>query len=67
MKKRIVNVVLSMMLISTMGCNACAADTSKTASNNMMNDNVGIGVMQMVKDNVQVYHSKTKKEFDRLT
>ena len=67
MKRRIVNVVLSMMLVGTMGCNACEASTSKTANNNMMNNNVGIGVMQTVKDNVQVQHSKTREEFDRLT
>ena len=48
MKRRIVNVVLSMMLVGTMGCNACEASTSKRANDDRMNDNVGIGVMQMV-------------------
>lgn len=67
MKRRIVNMVLSVVLVAVMGCNASAASTSKTASNDMMNDNVGISVMQMIKDSVQVYHCKTKEEFDRLT
>lgn len=67
MKKRIMNVVLSMMLVGTMGCNTSVSDTSKTASNNMMNDNVSIGVMQVVKDSVHVQYSKTKEDFDRLT
>ena len=67
MKRRIVNIILSVALVTVMGCNASTASTSKTASNNMMNDNVGIGVMQMVKDSVQIYHCKTKEEFDRLT
>ena len=65
MKRRIVNVVLSVMLVGTMGCNACEASTSKRANDDRMNDNVGI--VQMVKDSVQVHHSKTKEEFDRLT
>ena len=67
MKKRIMNIMVTTMLVGIMGCNASTADTSKTASNNMMNDNVGIGVMKMVKDSVQVQHSKTREEFDRLT
>ena len=67
MKKRIMNIMVTTMLVGIMGCNASTADTSKTASNNMMNDNVGIGVMKMVKDRVQVQHSKTRVEFDRLT
>ncbi len=67
MKRRIMNVALSMMLVGMMGCNASAAGTSKVASNNVMNDHVGIGIVQMVKDSVQVYHSKTKEDFDRLT
>ena len=67
MKKRIVNMVLSVMLVGTMGCNTCEASTSKRANDDRMNDNVGIGVMQMVKNSVQVQHSKTKEEFDRLT
>ena len=65
MKRRIVNVVLSVMLVGTMGCNTCEASTSKRANDDRMNDNVGI--VQMVKDSVQVHHSKTKEEFDRLT
>ena len=67
MKRRIVNVVLSVMLVGTMGCNASAASTSNVANDDRMNGNVGISVMQMVKDSVQIYHSKTKEEFDRLT
>lgn len=67
MKKRIMNMVLSMMLVGMVGCNASAASTSNVANDDRMNDNVGIGVMQMVKDSVQIYHSKTKEEFDRLT
>ena len=67
MKKRIVNMILSVVLAAIMECNASAASTSKVLSNDLMNDNVGIGVMQMVKDSVQVHHSKTKEEFDRLT
>ncbi len=59
--------VLSMMLVGTMGCKASAAGTSKRANDDRMNDNVGIGVMKMVKDSVQVQHSKTREEFDRLT
>ena len=65
MKKGIMNMMVTTMLVGIIGCNASAADTSKTASNNIMNDNVGI--VQMVKDSVQVHHSKTKEEFDRLT
>ncbi len=67
MKKRIMNMVLSMMLVGIMGCNASAAGTNITANDDRMNDNVGIGVMQMVKDSIHVYHSRTKEEFDRLT
>lgn len=67
MKRRIMNMVLSVILVSMVGCNACAADTSNVASNNVMKDHVGIGVMQMAKDSVQVQHSKTREEFDRLT
>ena len=67
MKKRIVNMILSVVLAAIMECNASAASTSKVLSNDLMNDNVGIGVMQMVKNSVQVQHSKTKEEFDRLT
>lgn len=67
MKKRIVNMILSVVLAAVMGCNASEASTSKVLSNDLMNDNVGIGVMQMVKDSVQVYHCKTREEFDRLT
>lgn len=67
MKKRIMNMVLSVILVSMVGCNASEASTSNVASNNMMNDHVGIGVMQMAKDSVQVQHSKTKEDFDRLT
>ena len=67
MKKRIVNMILSVVLAAVMGCNASEASTSKVLSNDLMNDNVGIGVMQMVKNSVQVQHSKTKEEFDRLT
>ena len=67
MKRRIVNMILSVALVAVMGCNASAASTGNRLSSNVMNDNVGIGVMQMVKDSVQVQHSKTKEEFDRLT
>ena len=67
MKRRIVDVILSVVLVGFMGWNASAASTSKAASNNETNDNVGIGVMQMVKDSVQVQHSKTREDFDRLT
>ncbi len=67
MKKGIMNMMVTTMLVGIIGCNASAADTSKTASNNIMNDNVGIGVIQIVKDSVQVQHSKTREEFDRLT
>lgn len=67
MKKRIVNMVLSAVLVVVMGCNASAASTSNRLSSNTMNDYVGIGVIQMIKDSVQVQHSKTKEEFDRLT
>lgn len=67
MKKRIVNMVLSVVLVAVMGCNASAASTGNRLSSNVMNDNVCIGVMQMLKDSVQVQHSKTKEEFDRLT
>ena len=48
MKKRIVNMILSVVLAAVMGCNASEASTSKVLSNDLMNDNVGIGVMQMV-------------------
>lgn len=67
MKKRIMNVVLSMMLVGIIGCNANVADTSKTANDDKMNNHVGIGIMQMVKDSVKVQHSKTREEFDRPT
>ena len=67
MKRRIVNVVLSMMLVGTMGCKASAAGTNITANDDRMNNNVGIGIVQMFKDSVQVQHSKSREEFDRLT
>lgn len=67
MKKRIVNMVLSAVLVAVMGCNTSTASTSNRLSSNAMNNHVGIGVIQMVKDSVQVQHSKTKEDFDRLT
>ena len=65
MKKGIMNMMVTTMLVGIIGCNASAASTSKRANDDRMNDNVGI--VQMVKDSVQVHHSKTKEEFDRLT
>ena len=67
MKRRIVNVVLSVMLVGIIGCNASAASTGNRLSSNAMNDYAGIGVMQMVKDSVQVHYCKTREEYDRLT
>lgn len=67
MKKEIMNMMVTTMLVGIIGCNANAAGTSKVTSNNMMNNNAGIGVVQMAKDSVQVHQSKTKEEFDRLT
>ena len=67
MKRRIVNMVLSVALVTAMGCNASAASTGNRLSSNAMNDYAGIGVMQMVKDSVQVHYCKTREEYDRLT
>lgn len=67
MKRRIVNMILTSVLVAVMGCHANAASTSNRLSSNTMNDYVGIDVIQMIKDSVQVQHSKTKEEFDRLT
>lgn len=67
MKRRIVNMVLSVVLVAVMGCNASAASTGKVSSNDMMNDYAGISVMEIIKDSIQVQHSKTREEFDRLT
>ena len=67
MKRRIVNMVLSVALVAAMGCNASAASTGNRLSSNAMNDYAGIGVMQMVKDSVQVHYCKTREEYDRLT
>ncbi len=67
MKRRIMNMVLSVMLVAVMGCHANAASTGNRLSSNAMNNHVGTDVIQMIKDSVQVQHSKTKEEFDRLT
>lgn len=67
MKRRIVSTMLSIVLVAVMGCNASA--TSATSTDNiscsMMYNNINI--ISAIKDNVQVYQSKTEKEYNSLT
>jgi hypothetical protein len=67
MKRRIANIILTSVLVAVIGCNASTASTSNVSRNDIIIDNVGIGIMQMVKDSIRVHHSKTQEDFDRLT
>lgn len=67
MKRRIANIILTSVLVAVIGCNASTASTSNVSRNDIIIDNVGIGIMQMVKDSIRVHHSKTQEDFDSLT
>lgn len=78
MMKRIVCMMLSTVLTattivsSTVSCNStiCSSITSNNITSNSMIDNkqrACIDEMPEIKDNMQIYHIKTKEDFNRLT
>ena len=68
MKRRIISMILTSVLVAVMGCNASVATTCSVSSKKMVcNDMHGISVMQMVRDSVEVHHIRTQEEYDRLT
>ena len=64
MKKRIASMVLTSVLVAVMGCNASVASTDNVSCSMTCNN---ISIINDIKDNIHVYHSKTKEDFDRLT
>lgn len=59
--------ILTSVLAAVIRCNVSTASTSNVSRNDIIIDNVGIGIMQMVKDSIRVHHSKTQEDFDSLT
>ena len=64
MKRRIASMILTSVLVSVIGCNASTASTSNVSCSMACNN---ISIINDIKDNIHVYHSKTKEDFDRLT
>lgn len=64
MKRRIASMILTSVLVAVIGCNASTASTSNVSCSMTCNN---ISIINDIKDNVQVYHSKTRENFDRLT
>lgn len=64
MKKRIVGVTLTAILMAVMGCNANAA--SNTISKGMA-EYSDINMIKTIRNAVVVQHTKTQEEYDRLT
>ena len=64
MKKRIASMVLTSVLVAVMGCNASVASTDNVSCSMTCNN---ISIINDIKDNVQVYHSKTREDFNGLT
>ena len=64
MKRRIASMILTSVLVAVIGCNASTASTSNVSCSMTCNN---ISIINDIKDNIHVYHSKTKEDFDRLT
>lgn len=64
MKRRIASMILTSVLVAVIGCNASTASTSNVSCSMACNN---ISIINDIKDNIHVYHSKTKEDFDRLT
>ncbi|MEY8414516.1 hypothetical protein AALB51_25290 [Lachnospiraceae bacterium 62-26] len=64
MKRRIANIILTSVLVAVIGCNASTASTDNVSCSMTCNN---ISIINDIKDNVQVYHSKTREDFDSLT
>ena len=64
MKRRIASMILTSVLVAVMGCNTSTASTSNVSCSMTCNN---ISIINDIKDNIHVYHSKTKEDFDRLT
>ncbi len=64
MKRRIVSVVLTAVLMAVMGCNASV--TSNTM-NKRITECSGINMIKTIRNTVEVQHTKTQEEYDRLT
>ena len=64
MKRRIASMILTSVLVAVMGCNTSTASTSNVSCSMACNN---ISIINDIKDNIHVYHSKTKEDFDRLT
>ena len=64
MKRRIVSVTLTAVLMAVMGCNA-------SVTSNTMNKGItecsGINMIKTIRNTVEVQHTKTQEEYDRLT
>lgn len=56
--------ILTSVLVAVMGCNTSTASTSNVSCSMTCNN---ISIINDIKDNIHVYHSKTKEDFDRLT
>ena len=72
MKRRIVNMILSVVLATTIVSSTVSGDSiarDNTTSNSMM-DNKQVQYIDEIainNDNIQIYQAKTKEEYDRLT
>ena len=64
MKRRIASMILTSVVVAVMGCNTSTASTSNVSCSMTCNN---ISIINDIKDNIHVYHSKTKEDFDRLT
>lgn len=64
MKRRITSMLLTSVLMAMMGCNASTVNTSNVSCSMTCNN---ISIINDIKDNIHVYHSKTREDFDRLT
>lgn len=72
MKRRIVNMILSVVLATTIVSSTVSGDsmTNNSITSNSMIDNKQVQYIDEIttnKNNVQVYHIKTREDFDRLT
>lgn len=72
MKRRIVNMILSVVLATTIVSSTVSGDSiarDNTTSNSMI-DNKQVQYIDEIainRDNIQIYQAKTKEEYDRLT
>lgn len=64
MKRRIVNTVLSAVLVAIMGYNASVASNIMSKG---ITDCCGINIIKTIRNAVEVQHTKTQEEYNRLT